>query len=188
MDYFGKLSKKWEELLNCKPIPTCTCAAGEIYAKEYEAEKVHQFLMGLDDSRFSNVVTNIIQMEPLPDLNSAYQRVIREEKRLGSSRLETKEAPVGFTMKSVQREGDDDQTVSAPMAAVAKSRSSIVCSNCGRAGHEKKECWQLIGFPEWFTERNQASGRGGRGRGGRGRSNSTRANAVQAGNSASSQG
>ena len=188
MDYFGKLSKKWEELLNCKPIPTCTCAAGEIYAKEYEAEKVHQFLMGLDDSRFSNVVTNIIQMEPLPDLNSAYQRVIREEKRLGSTCLESKEAPVGFTMKSVQREGDDDQTVSAAMAAVAKSRSLTVCSNCGRTGHEKKECWQLIGFPEWFTERNQASGRGGRGRGGRGRSNSTRANAVQAGNSAGSQG
>lgn len=47
MDYFGKLSKKWEELLNCKPIPTRTCSASEIYAKEYEEEEVHQFLMGL---------------------------------------------------------------------------------------------------------------------------------------------
>ena len=27
MDYFGRLSQKWEELLNCKPIPTCTCKA-----------------------------------------------------------------------------------------------------------------------------------------------------------------
>ena len=36
MDYFGRLSQKWEELLNCKPIPTSTCNASEIYAKEYK--------------------------------------------------------------------------------------------------------------------------------------------------------
>ena len=178
MDYFGRLSQKWEELLNCKPIPTCTCAASEIYAKEYEEEKVHQFLIGLDEARFSNVCTNIIGMEALPDLNSVYQRVVREEKRLGASRVESKQAPVGFGTMSVQKDGEDGVTA---MAAVARNRSSVVCSNCGRAGHEKKECWQLTGFPEWFTERNQASGRGGRGRGrGRSTSNSTRANMVQA--------
>ena len=178
MDYFGRLSQKWEELLNCKPIPTCTCAASEIYAKEYEEENVHQFLMGLDEARFSNVCTNIIGMEALPDLNSVYQRVVREEKRLAASRVESKEAPVGFGTMSVQKDGEDGVTA---MAAVARNRSSVVCSNCGRAGHEKKECWQLTGFPEWFTERNQASGRGGRGRGrGRSTSNSTRANMVQA--------
>lgn len=43
MDYFGKLSSKWEELLNYKPLPKCTCEAKETYLKESEEEKVHQF-------------------------------------------------------------------------------------------------------------------------------------------------
>lgn len=136
---------------------------------------MHQFLMGLNEARFSNVCTNISGMEVFPDLNSVYQRVVREMERLGASRLDSKEAPVGFSATSVQRDGED-ATMGGVMAAVARSRGSVVCRNCGRAGHEK-ECWQLIRFPEWFTERNQSSGSGGRGRG-RLKSNSTRANVV----------
>ena len=82
MDYFGRLSSKWEELLSYKPLPTCTCGAYEKITKDYEEEKVHMFLMGLDDARFGNVCTNIIGMDPLPDLNLVYQRVVREERRL----------------------------------------------------------------------------------------------------------
>ena len=80
LEYFGRLSLKWEELLNYKPLPNCTCGAAEKIALDYEEEKVHMFLMGLDDARFGNVCTNIIGMEPLSDLNSVYQRVVREER------------------------------------------------------------------------------------------------------------
>ncbi|XP_056866791.1 uncharacterized protein LOC130512633 [Raphanus sativus] len=110
-------------------------------------------------------------METLPDINSVYQRVIREESRIGASRPEPKEAPVGFNATV-----GEEQTSGAVMAAMARDRRSIVCSHCGRTGHEKKECWQLVGFPEWFNERG---GRGGRGRG-RGRGNNLKGNAVQA--------
>ena len=175
MEYFGKLSQKWEELLTCKPFPACTCDASEVYAKEYEEEKVHQFLMGLDEARYGNVCTTLIELETLPDLNSVYQRVVREEKRIGASRLEPKEAPVGFSAKV----GGAESLTGGVMAAMARGRSSVVCDHCGRTGHEKKECWQLIGFPDWFNERNQSGGRGGRGRG-RGRSNNLKANAMQA--------
>lgn len=54
-----------------------------------------------------------------------------------------------------------------------------MCSNCGRTGHEKKECWQIIGFPDLWTERNQGGERNSRGRGrGRGRGQ-PRSNAAQ---------
>ena len=95
MEYFGLLSLKWEELLNYKPLPSCTCGASDKIALDYEEEKVHMFLMGLDDARFGNVCTNIIGMEPLPDLNSVYQRVVREERRLLSSRVETRQDAEG---------------------------------------------------------------------------------------------
>ena len=133
--------------------------------------------MGLDEARYSNVCTNIIGMDILPDLNSIYQRVVREEKRLGASRSESKETQVGFVTKTVSREGEE-AGIGGVMATVARRRSSVVCNNCGRTGHKKKKCWQIIGFPERYTKRNQSSGRGGRGGRGRGRANSPRANAV----------
>lgn len=148
---------KWEELLRYKPIPQCTCGASEKFVAEYEEEKVHTFLMGLDDARFGNVCTNIIGMEPLPDLNSVYQRVIREERRLVSSRVEPKQDAVGFMAKSDGGAGDS-ASMSGLIAAVARSRgSSLVCSHCGRSGHDKKDCWQIVGFPEWWTEPNRTN-------------------------------
>lgn len=49
-----------------------------------------------------------------------------------------------------------------------------VCVHCGRKGHEKEKCFELIGWPKWYT--SARGGRGGRtgrrgarsGRGGRG--------------------
>lgn len=135
MEYFGKLSSKWEELLAHKPMVKCTCAAAEMLAKEYEEEKVHQFLLGLDDARFGNVCTNIIGLDSLPDLNTVYQRVVREERRLTSARVEPKQTAIGFAAKT-----DTQSTMESLIAPVARSRSSIVCGHCGRTGHEK-DCW-----------------------------------------------
>lgn len=60
IDYYGRLAMMWEELQTYKPSPACSCLAAAIYEKEREEERVHQFIMGLDDARFSNVVTAII--------------------------------------------------------------------------------------------------------------------------------
>ncbi|CAN7050320.1 unnamed protein product [Brassica rapa subsp. trilocularis] len=57
------------------------------------------------EARYSNVCTNIIGMEILPDLNSIYQRVVREEKRLGASRSESKEITVGFASTKRSEKG-----------------------------------------------------------------------------------
>ena len=57
-----------------------------------------------------------------------------------------------------------------------------MCYHCGKPGHEKSTFWQLVGYPEWVTEkqRGRGDGRGsrrgngrgyGRGGGGRGAAN-----------------
>ncbi|XP_013617421.1 PREDICTED: uncharacterized protein LOC106323923 [Brassica oleracea var. oleracea] len=173
IDYFGRLSKKWEDLMSYNPPPKCTCGAAEKISHDNEEEKVHTFLMGLDDSRFGNVCTNIIGLEPLPDLNSVYQRVVREERRLMTSRVESRQEAVGFVAKT-------ELGVDVPSAERNRG-GGVVCSHCGRSGHEKKDCWQIIGFPEWWTERNREGDRGGRGRSrGRGRDQQARSHATQA--------
>lgn len=52
----------------------------------------------------------------------------------------------------------------------------MTCSHCGRTGHDKSQCFKIVGYPKWWNEHTPQSrtGRGyvGRGRGysrGRGR-------------------
>lgn len=86
IDYYGRLAVMWEELQSYRPPPACTCSAAAAYEKEREEERVHQFIMGLDESRFGNVVTAIIEADELPDLGKVYAKVIREEARLNSAK------------------------------------------------------------------------------------------------------
>lgn len=74
----------WEELQTYKPPPVCTCDAAATYEKEREL--FHQFVMGLDESRFGHVVTAIILADVLPDLGKVYNKVIREEDRLNPAK------------------------------------------------------------------------------------------------------
>lgn len=86
IDYYGRMAVMWEELQTYRLPPACTCSAATVYEKEREDERVHQFIMGLDDSRFGNVVTAIIEADELPDLGKTYAKVIREEARLNTSK------------------------------------------------------------------------------------------------------
>ena len=60
LDYFGKLSTLWEELQSYQPIHVCSCGAATVIAREREQEKIHQFVMELDDARFRAICTTII--------------------------------------------------------------------------------------------------------------------------------
>lgn len=183
IDYYGRLAKKWEEMQTYKPPPPCTCAAAQIYMKEREDEHVHQFIMGLDESRFGNVASSIIEYDELPDIGKVYAKVIREEARLeaAKTREQTQDA-VGFTAR---RETEDQNATNARREAGGQGSKAEFstgnrardrfCSHCRKTGHEKNACWQLVGYPEWTAERGGSRGGrgfnkgGGRGNYGRGR-------------------
>lgn len=116
-DYYGRMAIMWDELYTYKPIPECTCGASAKLAKEREEEKVDQFVMGLNESQFTNVINASVDSDPPPDLEQVYSCVIREEQRLqtAKSREQPSEA-VGFTTRrdsqldlSVRRESGPDQ-------------------------------------------------------------------------------
>jgi hypothetical protein len=50
--------------------------------KEKEEEKIHQFFMGLDDSIFGTVQTNILSIDSLANLSNVYSIVVQEEKQI----------------------------------------------------------------------------------------------------------
>ncbi|GKD58329.1 retrovirus-related pol polyprotein from transposon TNT 1-94 [Tanacetum coccineum] len=63
--YYGKLKKLWEELGDYEQLSACKCGLcecnlGSAFAKRREDEKNHQFLMGLDETLYGTVRSNLL--------------------------------------------------------------------------------------------------------------------------------
>lgn len=118
----------------------------------------------------------------MPDLAQAYAKAIREEQRIATAKQrEHQHDAIGFTTRSVQQ-GDTSIVLAGRDASGFATRSvppkfsqgnnrnidRSLCSHCGRTGHEKDFCWEMVGYPDWWTERGNRGGGCGFGRGGRG--------------------
>ncbi|KAH9779087.1 retrovirus-related pol polyprotein from transposon RE1 [Citrus sinensis] len=186
MSYYGKLKMIWEELGNYEQYPTCRCGGcacniGAELDKRREEERLHQFFMGLDDSTYGTVRSNILSTEPLPTLNRAYAMIIQEERVCSITR--GKEQQVEAMAFAVQ--------IATSLKGRTESKDkTVLCSNCKRTGHVAESCFQLIGYPNWWGDRPRGGGGRGTGRGqggqkqpvasgGRGRGEQIRANAAQ---------
>lgn len=79
--YFNKLKKIWDELevIRSSHANSCNCAAKEGLQKEREEDKVHQFLMGLNEV-YVGVRSNLLMMNPLPSLDCVYNILLQDEK------------------------------------------------------------------------------------------------------------
>ncbi|KAJ4755428.1 Retroelement pol polyprotein-like [Rhynchospora pubera] len=163
--YYTRLKGMWDELSNYSRVPVCkckgcTCDAAAELVKEREEEKTRQFLMGLDDSVFGTVRSNILSMEPLPSLNKVYAVVIQEERHRSMARSQDeKNQVVSF---AVQASKPRDMSNRAIM------NERPMCTHCGKTGHEVTQCFEIVGFPEGWGRGGRGNGHGGR-NGGRGR-------------------
>ncbi|KAJ3698018.1 hypothetical protein LUZ61_001723 [Rhynchospora tenuis] len=181
VEYYTRLKTLWDELSSYVSAPTCicrgcTCNLTAMFLKEKENEKIHQFLMGLDEG-FSSIRTNILSMDPFPTLNRVYSMVIQEERHKTVTRgREERSDAVGFAVQINKTESFQTKTGEKP-----------TCVHCGKIGHEISNCFEIIGYPEGWG-RGRRGGRGGRGFGrGRGRGRA-QANAVQSVNNIAQEG
>ncbi|XP_045811171.1 uncharacterized protein LOC123905559 [Trifolium pratense] len=129
---------------------------GSKFEQEREDERVHQFLMGLDDDLYGTLRSNIIAQDPLPSLNRVYSLVVQEERHKTMTKgREARNEAVAFAVRggSSNRGG-------------AKGYSDKTsCSHCGKP-HEVSNCFKIIGYPEWWN-----NGRGNGKNTGKGKSN-----------------
>lgn len=187
--FYGRLKVMWDDLSDLEKGFTCCCGNSECnsmvqYEKSQEKVRVHQFLMGLDNSRFGTARSNLLSRQTDITLDTVYSQIIQEERHLNSMRSQEERAPA----LGLSATASSHQMVSRPTeqaSATKFTRPATACTHCGRTGHDTSTCFQLVGFPEWWTDKSKSNGgRGsdrmvrGRGRGGRGsgsRANNTTA-------------
>lgn len=90
-EFFTQIKSIWEELSAANPIPICTCtgcACGitRKILKQQQEERVIQLLMKIDN-KYNNVRSNLLMMQPLPNVQLAYRLLSQEEKQRQASAL-----------------------------------------------------------------------------------------------------
>ncbi|GJX99308.1 retrovirus-related pol polyprotein from transposon TNT 1-94 [Tanacetum coccineum] len=179
VNYYGCLKQIRDELGNFDQIKPCTCGKcvcnlGAVFAKKQEEEKVHTFIMGLDESVYGTARSNILAQDPLPNLNKVYLILIQEE-RVNTMMRRKYERPALMALATQNR-------------SEAKNRS-VICTKCKKTRHSAENCFEIHGYPEWWGDRPRVdTKRNGAGRGlssrrekGRGSRGTTRTNTVQIG-------
>ncbi|KAL2240102.1 UNVERIFIED_CONTAM: Retrovirus-related Pol polyprotein from transposon RE1 [Sesamum indicum] len=148
--YFNKLMKLWDELACITPIPTCTCGsctrgALKEAANTKENDQLIQFLMGLNEA-YDNVRSQILVMEPRPDLNKAYSMVLNVEKQREVNFGQTQTTP-NMAMQAFKKQ-ETPRNLWKKRPTVDKR--SLVCKHCGKIGHLREGCFEIHGYPDWY--------------------------------------
>ncbi|XP_076937080.1 uncharacterized protein LOC143604510, partial [Bidens hawaiensis] len=118
-----------------------------------DKERLYEFLLGFVDAEFETIRTQILAMQPIPSLMSAFQLMKDDEQQRaisGGKRLVHE--PAAF-QAHVPSKRDQGQSLNRPKLRDGKrgvGEQVEHCTLCGRDGHKKDECFKRIGYPEWW--------------------------------------
>ncbi|XP_052489312.1 retrovirus-related Pol polyprotein from transposon RE1 isoform X2 [Gossypium raimondii] len=149
-DYFTELKILWDELMNFRPIPVCSCSPScycgvfVTLQKYHDNDYVIRFLKGLHD-RFAAIRSQIMLIDPLPPINKVFSLVIQQERHLptGSSQL--------FVSNTLRHH------TSSKKPQAKSSIDSRQCTFCGKSRHTVDTCYEKHGYPPGYKSRGRAS-------------------------------
>ena len=146
--YFSKLNTIWKEI-DRRMLNPMTCAKDITTFNNFiQRQRLYQFLVGIHED-LDKERRDLLNQEPLPNLELAYATIRREISRHGIMRttsslgLGPSKIGKGLTIKyrsetsSRRDEGD---------------RSHLRCSHCGGTRHTKEGFFKLVGYPEWWDD------------------------------------
>ncbi|XP_019257643.1 PREDICTED: uncharacterized protein LOC109235846 [Nicotiana attenuata] len=149
--YFNRIKKLWDELAFSISYPPCVCGCKEAFQKIEEDQKVHQFLMDLNEN-YSNVRRNILMMKPLPDIDTVYAILIEDE-----SQTDAKTSVPSFSSESASFSTAVQKPISTGVQKPYSQRvnfdpsrkfnSNLICKYYKKPGHSIEKCYKLHGYP-----------------------------------------
>ncbi|GKD64836.1 cysteine-rich receptor-like protein kinase 8 [Tanacetum coccineum] len=140
----------------------CNCNNGRINGERDQRKRLIQFLMGLDES-YSNIIGQILLMQPLPSAAKVYTMVRQEEKqREGSnpkhatatnlnSYTNQSRPSTSYSQRQPNPNTNSDRRNSVNPNTDFKRKSTfrkgVNCGNCRKEGHYQEECYKIVGYP-----------------------------------------
>ena len=157
--YYSKLKGLWDELNSYSEPITCSCGASCKIVEKDQANKVMQFLMGLNDSYFA-IRGQILLLQPLPSIGKIYAMILQEEKQRDLTIVKE------VMMVEGAKPGNNSRD---------KLRNKLHCTHYDRNNHTVDRCFFLHGFPS--NNKSYKRGEKNTAKGDRPRANNTQAEA-----------
>ncbi|KAL0355473.1 UNVERIFIED_CONTAM: hypothetical protein Sradi_3994200 [Sesamum radiatum] len=153
VDYFTKLQMLWDELVQLRDLPectygsACTCNVAKATSDLVEERHLMQFLMGLNDE-YDNVRSQMLVMEPLPNINRAYHIVLRVERQHQvHTNLNDSREGVALYAGHFNRNREDQFRGQNKKRGTLDKRG-MKCDGCDKIGHDKSTCFKIHGVPD----------------------------------------
>ncbi|PWA82672.1 GAG-pre-integrase domain, Gag-polypeptide of LTR copia-type [Artemisia annua] len=151
--YYTKLRGIWDEIQSVLPVPRCTCSGcdcdiGKKLQQLRDKERLYEFLLGLD-AEYGTIRTQILAMNPVPSLGNAYHLVAEDEQQRAIAGTKRPSSDSVAFQAQVTAKRDQSRP---KQKDVKRSSSKPVgnCTNCGKDGHNRDGCFELIGYPDWW--------------------------------------
>ncbi|KAH9685014.1 protein kinase domain-containing protein [Citrus sinensis] len=139
--FYGELVEIFRELDHRDKVVMKDPEDVVIYKRSVERLRVHIFLAGLDEE-FDQVRGEILRKDIIPDLEECYSLIRREDIR--QSKLNKKVDSETSTM--IARQQPQKKFV---------DKSSLHYTHCRKKGHTKEQCFEIIGYPDWWDTRKK---------------------------------
>lgn len=162
-DYFTSMRVICEELDLYRPSTDCTCPVkcscdAVRTLKQFKAEdEVIRFLMGLNEN-YAAVRSQILLMEPFPDINKVFSILIQHERQNGLEMVQDSSVLVNAVDGRKSHNGGNYGNFNGSgnsHNSVGRGRgNSRSCSFCGKVNHTVDTCYRKHGFPPGFQFRN----------------------------------
>ncbi|XP_050920059.1 uncharacterized protein LOC127137662 [Lathyrus oleraceus] len=169
-NYFTQLKVMWDELENYRPIPACCCSipcsCGAIASirKYREQDYVIRFLKGLN-KKFAHSKSQIMMMNPLPDVDKAFSLVIQQEREMssagsvipnGNSSDEVTAFQLHITSGNSNGKSGHNNYKGKAQGQGGTRGQNRVCTHCGRTNHTVETCFIKHGYPPGFKGKGKS--------------------------------
>lgn len=143
--FYGELIEIFRELDHRDKVVMKDPEDVVVYNKSIERLRVHIFLAGLDET-FDQVRGEILRRDTIPDLEECYSQIRREEARQNAL---CKKVNYSETSAMIARRqpNQKQQPYRKPI-----DKSLLQCTHCRKKGHMKEQCFEIVGYPDWWEK------------------------------------
>ncbi|XP_071739944.1 uncharacterized protein [Rutidosis leptorrhynchoides] len=167
-DLWIKLQGIWGEIERRDPNPMKCSADIQAYNQIRAEQKLFQFLNALYQNH-DQIKRELLRLNPLPTVEEAYSTVCKEKAHqqiLGNNTQPSKQdigsglvAAEGAVLIMKPHRNPQQSKPNYTSGNSRMDKNKLKCSKCGKTRHTREQCFEIVGFPEWWPGGLKKSGK-----------------------------